>query len=199
MGQERECTLHIGNLSASGRALLETDHLLFRGPERIKVRFRDLTRVEARGGILRLEFEGGPAELDLGTAAEIWARKILHPPTRIEKLGVKPGVSVKLAGDFEDGFQQELRRAGAVVVDGRTRPDILLFAAAGPADLRKLPRASAFEPDGALWVVYPKGVTAIREIEVIEAGRAAGLKDVKVAAFSATRTALKFVVPLARR
>jgi hypothetical protein len=54
-------------------------------------------------------------------------------------------------------------------------------------------------PDGAIWVVYPKGVTAIREIEVLNAGREAGLKDVKVASFSPTHTALKFVVPIEKR
>ena len=44
-------------------------------------------------------------------------------------------------------------------------------------------------------MVYPKGVTAIREVEVIQAGRHAGLKDTKVAAFSADRTALRFSFP----
>jgi hypothetical protein len=44
----------------------------------------------------------------------------------------------------------------------------------------------------ALWVVYPKGVEAIREIEVIEAGRSAGLKHTKVARCSDTHTALRF-------
>jgi len=48
-------------------------------------------------------------------------------------------------------------------------------------------------------VIYPKGGPAIREIEVLEAGRAAGLKDVKVASFSATHTGLKFVLPVSKR
>ena len=52
---------------------------------------------------------------------------------------------------------------------------------------------------GALWVVYPKGVQIIREIEVIDAGRAAGLKDTKVVAFSPTHPALRFVIPVAAR
>ena len=51
----------------------------------------------------------------------------------------------------------------------------------------------------ALWIVYPKGQKAITENDVIAAGRKAGLKDVKVVAFSPTHTALKFVIPLAQR
>ena len=52
---------------------------------------------------------------------------------------------------------------------------------------------------GALWIVYPKGKQEIKEVEVIEAGRAAGLVDVKVVKFSETHTALKFVRPKAKR
>jgi hypothetical protein len=48
-------------------------------------------------------------------------------------------------------------------------------------------------------VIYPKGVQEIREIDVIEAGRAAGLKDTKVVGFSATHTGLRFTIPLAAR
>jgi hypothetical protein len=33
----------------------------------------------------------------------------------------------------------------------------------------------------------------------LEGGRAAGLKDIKVASFSATHTALKFAIPVAAR
>jgi hypothetical protein len=75
---------------------------------------------------------------------------------------------------------------------------IVFYAAERRADLKRMAKLA---PDGkgALWVIYPKGSAAIREIEVIEAGRAAGLKDVKVASFSATHTALKFVVPVERR
>jgi hypothetical protein len=51
----------------------------------------------------------------------------------------------------------------------------------------------------ALWVVYPKGKKDITEIDVISAGRKAGLKDVKVVGFSATHTALKFVLPIEKR
>ena len=54
-------------------------------------------------------------------------------------------------------------------------------------------------PDGCVWVVYPKSRHGFRETDVLAAGRAAGLKDVKTARFSATHSALKFVVPLSER
>jgi hypothetical protein len=51
----------------------------------------------------------------------------------------------------------------------------------------------------ALWIVYPKGRTEITERDVLKAGRAAALKDVKVVGFSATHSALKFVIPVSQR
>ena len=196
MGQELECTLRYQRRTLSGKAYLETDHLLFRGGDRLKIPLKDLRSVQAAGGVLKLEFDGGPAELDLGPAAEKWAHKILHPPSRLDKLGVKPGVTVKLIGDFDDDFRGEVRHA----LGGSSKTDLVIFAAGTVKDLQKLRKLGAGMPsDGALWVVYPKGVTAVREIDVLQAGRAAGFKDIKVAAFSATHTALKFVIPVARR
>jgi hypothetical protein len=70
-----------------------------------------------------------------------------------------------------------------------------------PADLRRLVAVQhALARDGAIWVVRPKGRgIAVTERDAIEAGKAAGLVDVKVVAFSETHTAEKFVIPVARR
>ena len=71
MGQELECTMRYRNRRLAGKAYLETDHLLFRGDERLKIALKDLTRVAAAGGVLNLEFAGGPAELELGKAQQV--------------------------------------------------------------------------------------------------------------------------------
>jgi hypothetical protein len=197
MGQELECKARIQRgARMQGRAQLETDFVLFRGPERFKVSFGELTAVKARGGVLKLEFAGGPAELELGAAAEKWARKILNPPSLLDKLGVKAGLTVRLIGgfdEFEPGFGKEIAERQAVVV-AKGRCDVIFLAAGRSRELDRIGKLKAnLKQGGALWVIYPKGVPEIREIEVIQAGRAAGMKDVKVARFSATHTGLKFV------
>lgn len=55
------------------------------------------------------------------------------------------------------------------------------------------------KPAGALWVIRPKGSTALTEAAVMAAGKRAGLVDVKVAGFSETHTAEKSVIPRAAR
>jgi hypothetical protein len=200
MGQELACTLRLGDRALAGKAYLQTDHLLFRGEERLKLMFKDLTGVSAVGGVLTVEYPGGPALFELGQAAGKWAEKILHPPSRADKLGLKPGASVRLIGPMEDDFVRELQERGLTIVQGHSRADLVFLAAARKSDLTRVPKArDALQPNGALWILYPKGVPEIREIEVIDAGRAAGLKDVKVASFSPTHTALKFVIPVASR
>jgi len=200
MGQELDCRMNYRGRTLAGKAYLETDYVLFRGEERLKVSFKDLSAVKAAGGVLKLEFAGGPASLELGAAAEKWARKILHPPSLLDKLGVKPGLAVATSGEFAADFLEEVRARNGAPGDSRAKADLLFFAAERAGDLAKIRKlAAGLKPAGGLWVVYPKGVKTIREVDVIEAGRAAGLKDVKVARFSETHTALKFVTPLTAR
>ena len=68
-------------------------------------------------------------------------------------------------------------------------------------DLAKIAElVGALRTGGALWTLRRKGASAaVSEGDVRGAGRAAGLTDVKVAAFSDERTADKFVVPVAAR
>jgi len=196
MGQELECRMHYQKRTFSGKAYLETDHILFRGDERMKILLKDLKSVKAASGMLHLDFAGGPAKLELGAAAEKWAGKILNPPSRTDKLGVKPGLSVRVVGEFEEAFLKEIAKQETA----KGAADLVFFAAPEKKVLARIPKlATELKPAGALWVIYPKGVKEIREIEVLEAGRAAGLKDVKVCSFSTTHTGLKFVIPVAAR
>jgi hypothetical protein len=53
--------------------------------------------------------------------------------------------------------------------------------------------------NGAIWVVHPKGKGALRDTEIFAAAQQVGLTATKVARFSATHTAEKLVIPVARR
>ena len=104
MGQEIVCNMRYRDRALSGTALLESDHVLFRGEERVMVRFEDLKSVRAEAGVLHLDFEGGPAEFELGADAAKWADRILNPKSRMHKLGITGGMSVRLVGTFDPEF-----------------------------------------------------------------------------------------------
>ena len=78
--------------------------------------------------------------------------------------------------------------------------DLIFFSAEAQDDLSRLkPLVKWISRSGAIWVVYPKGQNHIREIDVINAGKSAGLTDNKVCRFSDTHTALRFVIPVSQR
>src|SRR5260370_8500504 len=108
MGEEVDCRMQYQRRTLAGKAYLEGDHILFRGEERLKIAIKDLQSVAAQAGILRLDFPGGPASLELGAAAEKWAHKILHPPSRPDKLGIKPALTAPLPTHFAPGFLAQL-------------------------------------------------------------------------------------------
>ena len=202
MGNEATCKVHFDRQQSEGKALLETSEILFRGDFRLKIPFSTIKSAKVVDGELRLQIAEGLAVFHLGSAAEKWCDKILHPKSRIEKLGVKRGDRVSLLGEFEPEFFSEVTGLTKNVSRGKGTADAecIFLAADSKEGLGALPRISkAMHGAAALWIVYPKGQKHITENDVLSAGRKAGLKDVKVVGFSATNTALKFVIPLSKR
>jgi hypothetical protein len=202
VGSEANCKVQFGKQESEGKALLETSEILFRGEFRLKISFSTIKSVKAAGGELRVQTAEGLAVFHLGAAAEKWRNKILHPKSRIEKLGVKLGAKVSLLGQFDPEFLRELASLTKSVSKGNPSPDSdwIFFAADAKADLARLSKISkSMKGAAALWIVYPKGQKQITENDVLAVGRKNALKDVKVVGFSATRTALKFVIPVSRR
>ncbi|MGB2900634.1 MAG: hypothetical protein WBB89_15315 [Candidatus Acidiferrum sp.] len=202
MGKELNCSVRFGKQQSEGKALLETSEILFRGDFRLKISFSTIKSAKAVDGELRLQTGDGLAVFRLGAASEKWCDKILHPKSRIEKLGVKPGAKVALLGEFDAEFLREVGSLTKSVSNGKIKSDAecIFFAADSKDVLGSLSKISkSMQGAAALWIVYPKGQKHITENDVLAAGRKSGLKDVKVVGFSPTHTALKFVIPLASR
>ena len=121
------------------------------------------------------------------------ARQARHPP----------GMRVALIDIDDETIRPLLADRTADVTEGWPEPDtdVVLLGADSIAQLapcRDL--ATRIRPNGAIWVVSRKGKAAtLRDIEVIDAAKAARLVDNKVASFSATHTALRLVIPVALR
>jgi len=79
--------------------------------------------------------------------------------------------------------------------------DLVFFGADTLADLKRLKDLKSWiEPNGAIWVIRPKGGRSeLRDTDVIDAGLAAGLVDNKIASFSETHGAMRLVFRLRDR
>jgi len=202
MGQEVVCTARWGGKSVRGKALLETAEIIFRGEPRLKIPFSAISGMEAKDGELRLKTAEGLVVFELGERAEKWREKIANPKSVLEKLGVKVGEPVAVFGKLDGEFLKKLKEQKSAVAPGKIVDGIswIFFGAETREGLREVKKiAGKMKGSVALWVVYPKGQKSIMETDVIGAGRKALLKDVKVVGFSATHTALKFVIPLDKR
>ena len=201
MGNESTCTLRFEGTSFSGKALLETSEILFRGDKRLNIPFSSIRKLQVKDGALHIHTMNGLAIFELGEKAEKWRHKISNPKSRIDKLGVKPGEHVLLLGKFPWDFLAELKERGAKVRSNNPKDSPWVFLAAETAkDLGQVKTIrKSLQAAAALWIVYPKGQKSITENDVRSAGLAAGLTDVKVTSFSTTHTALKFVIPKSKR
>ncbi len=177
---------------SEGKLLWEPPKLIFRGAYRGIYQGHALRGIRTEGDDLVLS-DGTRFTLDPGQA-EKWLHAIQNPPSRLDKLGVKPGMTVVIDGVADEGFLEELstRVEPTEVEEGI---DLLFLAADDLADLDRMEDwAGALADKGAIWVVSRKGKGApLKDTDILGAARGMGFSDTKVCGFSQTHTALRFV------
>jgi len=202
MGLEARCTVRFKRRASEGVAQLETEELRFRGDFRLDIPFASVQSVTAAAGTLRVATDAGVAAFELGKAAETWALKIRYPKPVIEKLGVKPGHVISVLGVDDASFLREAKGRAAEVSIGRAKKDsdLIFFGVEKVPELSRLANlCETMKKHGAIWVIWRKGVPALREDDVRGAALRSGLVDVKVVAFSATHSGLKLMIRKADR
>jgi hypothetical protein len=117
----------------------------------------------------------------------------------LDKLGVRPGFRVAVIDIDDPSIRPLLAERTSDLTEGWPEPetDVVLFGADSRESLEPLEAlAGRIRSNGAIWVVSRKGKEAtLRDVEVIDAARAAGLVDNKVVSFSSSHTALRLVIP----
>ncbi len=203
MGAELMCTVRVKGTTTAGKARLETEVLHFRGGDvRLAIPFKEIKTVVAESGALNVAFKGGSASFAIGAAAPRWVDKIRNPPSRLQKIGVKAEWTASAIGVADAAFLKELGAGCARLSVGRVvqNCDAIFFGVTKEAELSRLEKLkTSLKPNGALWIIRPKGRPEISERATMAAGKAAGLVDVKVVGFSPTHTAEKFVIPVRLR
>ena len=76
MGQEAKCDVRFGGQISAGKALLETDDLIFRGDFRLAIPLKSIQSMETTDGMLCVTWPGGKASFALGEQAVGGARLI---------------------------------------------------------------------------------------------------------------------------
>ena len=125
-----------------------------------------------------------------------------------KKLGIRPSSTVALLdapSSFPSILRPSLPHEVDIRFDARAIRDLFLVFATRKARLRGRLRTALnrIPPDGMIWTAWPKKSSSIATDlafdEVQALGLAAGLVDNKVGAIDDDWSALRFVIPLARR
>jgi hypothetical protein len=203
MGLEAECTVRVGRKTSTGRALLESEALIFRGDFSLQIAFGSMREISVDGDALQIKTDDQEARFELGAAiADRWMRLIKEPKSLFEKLEIRPDMRVAAVDVRDSLFLTALRERTAGVAEGRVPEGVpvVFFGAESRDALRmvQLLRARMIDT-GVLWIIRPKGSAAIAESDVFDAAHGAGLVDTKVVAFSKTHTAHKCVIPVDQR
>lgn len=207
MGREARCEVCIrdsaGERGGVARAHLDNDALTVTGPARSGLKARvarvAIRAVRADDGAVHVDWPDGTLSLAVGTDAAAWAKALREPPkSLVDRLGIKPGATVSLLRADVDGLVAQLEARGASITIGTLAPegDVVLLGVATPADLADVARVlAALRPNGALWVLHPRGVRDVADTVIFAAGKAAGLVATKVARIDDTLTGEMLVRP----
>ncbi len=197
MGLEARAALLVGDGEpATGRALLETDDLIFRSPAtRLRIPLATIRGASAEGTRLTVQRDEGAVVLDLDGPAQRWVDRILHPRSLLDRMGLRAGQRIRVVAVTDDQFLREARQTLVVVVDPAAPIDALIVQIDDPRGLAGLGAAIGPVPPAATWLITPRGEAGFGDAAVLGAGRALGLVDTRVARFSATHTATRFSRP----
>ena len=198
MGLTAECKVVLNGRSAMCQVHCGDGEVDCRGDLRFRWKWNTLSLVEDGDGVLKLVRGDESASIHLGANSAKWAHAIRHPKTRIDKLGLKAGHKYQAWGTFDSEFNEEVNaRAGA---ESEPPLDIVFVRLDGAGDLTKLNLArEQIQSAGMIWAIWPKGRKEFRDSDIRIHGLASGLVDVKVASFSESLSALKFVIPIKDR
>jgi len=131
MGQEQRCVATYQGQFSEGKALLETDELLFRGDFRLKIPLPAISSVRAEDGELHVAFGGETAAFVLGRQAARWKERIENPPSLLDKLGIKPGDVVSVVGIDDEPFLAQVQaRTGRTIAGSAVAGSDLVFLGA---------------------------------------------------------------------
>jgi len=192
---------------ASHRIKLHLDgkELTLRDELKLSIPLKEVRDVATKDGQLTIKWADDKIVLRVGDKAAQLADKILHPPSLLDKLGIKRGHVVSIIGFDDQAFLRDIRKRTESVVVGsiQLQSDVVIFRPATKADLKRLKTLQkSLQRDGGIWILRTKGSTKpgdATEMDVINTARDSGLVDVKISAFSDELTAMKVVIPKAKR
>jgi hypothetical protein len=196
MGLQRSTTVFVDGKAHACDVHLEPGEIVCRGELRQSFAHVDMKRLKVIGTRLEFRCANNDIAIELAKSAPTWLDRIKNPRTRMQKLGVAPGLQVCVLGRAPADALAEIAEILGAKPKQRLAAgaDLVLCVCDEP---RELERLADVEPKlaarGALWVLWPKGRKDFAHDHVVAAGKGVGLSITKSVGFSDTLTGLRLV------
>src|SRR6202050_5471874 len=138
MGAEIKCRVIFGGQTSDGKALLETNEIIFRGDFKLKILLKEIKKLKASKDELRILFPKGEAIFVLGAQTAKWAQQILNPKSVIEKIGVRNGVKAVVLHVNDKDFLEKLGAVATISDRLAQNCEVIFFGAEAAEDLKRV-------------------------------------------------------------
>lgn len=194
MGLEIKTRARHKQNKALGKLHLDSRSISFSSPKlKWSVELGETVKATAVDGWLVVQAGRDKAEFEIGAAANKWVDKILNPPSRLEKLGVKRRMKFWMDGEFSVDFMVELTHCEAVRVKKLKDCQLAFLRLTHRDGLGKLIAVAQQLPFKInIWVVWPKGVAEITQADVMQTAASSGMGPSKTASFDDRHSSLRF-------
>lgn len=199
MAMESACKLQVGKDHYEGHVRMEGDFIDFAGATKFRFRLGEIRTPRCEADVIMFSFHGNPVSIGLGEVqvAEEWIEYILNPQTLADKLGVEQGDSVRLLNlDDEELLSSLAGKEAKIVSREAARSNLVMLGVERASELRQIEDLTEkLRPNGAIWVVLPKGGRMVTKANVVAKAREVGFSQVETLDFSETQSAFKMVRP----
>jgi hypothetical protein len=194
LGLESKATAKTGTKRVLGRLHLDSKQLEFSSPGfKWRTTLGADVKAEARKNWLVVGQGRDKIEFDVGKDAARWVEKILNPPDRPKKLGLKTGMKAWVGAGFDSAFKAELKGSGVSTLRDPGKCEIAFCKISHRDELKQIDLLLRKIPDGVnIWLVWPKGVDEIRQADVMHTTAKENFGPSKSAAFDDRFSSMRF-------
>lgn len=195
MGLEAKCEAKFtSEKTVAGKLHLDSVSLAFSSKEqKWKCDLVNISKLKVDEGWLQIGTGKNAVRFQLGEAADRWKTKILNPPTRLDKLGLKKGMVCLLKGKFDIEFIQQLSEAEIRISRTLDAAQVVLAQCEKTKELDKLrDLLESAKVKTHFWIVWPKGVQEITQAEVMKFAKSFGMGPGKNCSFDDRLSAMRF-------
>lgn len=196
MGLEANVVATYVRKSYEGKLHVDSKCISFRAKDfKWEAALGESIKAEADDGVLKIVSDRRKISFTIGDSASKWVDKVLNPPSRMKKFGVKEMHRVWVSKGFDKSFKDEIKSVGAKITRIIDNCDLAICIIKHRGMLPELDEYVEQLPEKKnIWVVWPKGSSDVGQTDVMQHAKSLGMGPSKTAAFDGNHSSMRFAI-----